>query len=286
MEQNGNKPELFEDIVRAAILLLECLVIKAMQKVMYIAEKVIGKAADIIKEAPEEKGNPVHAKDEPVVHPERKKIPLPVNQQRKAKADARNETEQLQPKNTKAVKKSMIGQIKPEQKPVPAEAKRLETERPPQPQLSVLASKYPRLKEIDSKLKEQNKAIFEREKKRDKLKKELSECTGIFKGGRRKELQQEIDSIDNQIANMKKRLSSIVKEYNFDSVQAFNKELNAAKSENLEYQAARAEYDKIYGEKANDIMSIKERLRQKQHEVKERESRREHQARQKDKGAR
>ena len=74
---------MFEDIVRAAILLLECLVIKAMQKVMYIAEKVIGKAADIIKEAPEEKGNPVHAKDEPVVHPERKKIPLPVNQQRK-----------------------------------------------------------------------------------------------------------------------------------------------------------------------------------------------------------
>ena len=33
-------------------------------------------------------------------------------------------------------------------------------------------------------------------------------------------------------------------------------------------------------------MSIKERLRQKQHEVKERESRREHQARQKDKGVR
>ena len=61
------------------------------------------------------------------------------------------------------------------------------------------------------------------------LKKELSECAGIFKGGRRKELQQEIDSLDFQISNMKKRLSSIVKEYNFDSVQAFYKELNAAK---------------------------------------------------------
>ena len=35
------------------------------------------------------------------------------------------------------------------------------------------------MKEIDNRLKEQNKAIFEREKKRDKLKKELSECTGI-----------------------------------------------------------------------------------------------------------
>ena len=92
------------------------------------------------------------------------------------------------------------------------------TERPPQPKPSVLAGKYPRLKEIDSRLKDQNEAIFEREKKRDKLKKELSGCTGIFKGGRRKELQQEIDGIDIQISNMKKRLSSIVKEYKFDSV--------------------------------------------------------------------
>lgn len=92
------------------------------------------------------------------------------------------------------------------------------TERPPQPKPSVLAGKYPRLKEIDSRLKDQNEAIFEREKKRDKLKKELSGCTGIFKGGRRKELQQEIDGIEIQISNMKKRLSSIVKEYKFDSV--------------------------------------------------------------------
>jgi len=102
-------------------------------------------------------------------------------------------------------------------------------ERPPYPKPSVLASKYPRLKEIEDRLKEQNKAIFGREKEQDMLKKELSECTGIFKGGRRKELQQEIDSLDNQISNMKKRLSSILKEYHYDSVQAFYKELNAAK---------------------------------------------------------
>ena len=286
VEQNGNKPELFGDIVRAAVALLEKLIAKVMRKIMDIAEKVIGKADDIIKEAPEETENPVHAKDEPVVQPERKKIPLPVNQQRKAQADARNETEQLQPKNTKAVKKSVIEQIKPEQKPVPAEAKRLETERPPQPQPSVLASKYPRLKEIDSKLKDQNKAIFEREKKRDKLKKELSECTGIFKGGRRKELQQEIDSIDIQIVNMKKRLSSIVKEYKFDSVQAFYKEFDAAKKENLEYQAARTEWEKIYGEKAADTMSVRDRLRQKQQMIIEREATRAHQAWKKDRGAR
>ena len=176
VEQNGSKPELFGDIVRAAIALLERLIAKVMQKVMDFAGKVVGKAVDVEKKTLEETERHIHVKDKPSVQPER----------------------------------------------------------PPRPTPSVLAGKYPRLKEIDSRLKDQNEVIFQREKKRDKLKKELSECTGIFKGSRRKELQQEIDSIDNQIANMKKRLSSIVREYKFDSVQAFYKELNAAKRENLE----------------------------------------------------
>lgn len=173
IEQNGSRPELFGDIVKAAIALLEKLIAKVMQKVMDFVAKGIGKVADAIKEMSEETEDNIHANDKAVVQPE--------------------------------------------------------TERPPQP--SVFASKYPRLKEIEGRLKEQNKAIYEREKKRDKLKKELSECTGIFKGGRRNELQQEINGIDNQISNMKKRLSSIVREYHFDSVQAFYKELDAAKKE-------------------------------------------------------
>ena len=214
VEQNGSKPELFGDIVRAAIALLEKLIAKVMRKVMDFVEKVIGKATDIIKETPKE------------------------------------------------------------------------AKTPPQLKLSVLASKYPRLKEIDNRLKDQNKAIFEREKKWDKLKKELSECTGIFKGGKRKELQQEIDSINNQISNMKKRLSSIVQENKFDSVQAFYKEFNAAKKEYLEYQAARAEYEKNYGGKATDSMSVRDRLRQKEQIVREREAGRVHQVRQKNRGAR
>ena len=85
---------------------------------------------------------------------------------------------------------------------------------------------------------------------------------------------------------MKKRLSAIVREYKFDSVQAFYKELNAAKYKNLEYQAACAEHGKIYGEKAVDTMSVRDRLRQKAQMIKEREAGRVHQVRQKDKGVR
>ena len=283
VEQNGKKPELFGDIVKATIALLEKLIVKVMQKVMDFVAKGIGKAADVIKEMPEETENNIHANDKAIVQPE-KKIPFPVNPQRKM--DTQNKAGLPQQKTTATVKKSIIEQMKAEQKSVPFETKQSETEKTPRTKPSILASKYPRLKEIKGRLKEQNKTIYGREKKRDKLKKELSECTGIFKGGRRKELQQEIDSIDIQISNMKKRLSSIVREYKFDSVQAFYKELNASKEENLEYQAARMEYEKIYGEKAADTMSVRDGLKQKEQIVKEREAGRDYQARQKDKGAR
>lgn len=283
VEQNGNKPELFGDIVRAAILLLERLIAKVMQKVMDCVEKVIGKAADAEKEMPEETEIRFYEKDE-AIHRQEKKIPFPFNYYRKEVTQ--NKTEQPQQKNAATVKKSVIEQINTEQKNVLAETKQSETERPPQPKPSILAEKYPRLKEIDDRLKEQNKAIFEREKKRDMLKKELSKCTGIFKGGRRKELQQEIDSMDNQISNMKKRLSSIVREYKFDSVQAFYKEFEAVKGEYLDYKETRAEWNKTYGDKVAVSTSIKERLRQKEQIVKERETNRVHQAKQRDKGAR
>ena len=284
VEQNGQKPELFGDIVRAAIALLERLIAKVLQKVMDMAEKVIGKAADVIKEAPKETENRVRVEDVPTVQSEKKKMPFPVNPQQETAMQ--NKTEMPQQKTIAAVKKSIVGQIKAEQKSVSAETRQLETERLPQPKHSVLASKYPRLKEIDSRLKDQNKAIFEREKKRDMLKKELSECTGIFKGGRRNELQQEIDSMDNRISNMKKRLSSIVRECKFDSVQAFYKEFNAAKKESMDYEAACAEYEKIYGEKVVDTRSVRNKLKQKEQVVKEREAGRVHQTKQKNQGAR
>ena len=50
VEQNGKKPRLFGKIVRAAILLLELLIAKAMKKVLDIAEKVIGIDVDAAKE--------------------------------------------------------------------------------------------------------------------------------------------------------------------------------------------------------------------------------------------
>ena len=216
--QNGSKPELFRDIVRAAILLLEHLIAKVMQKVMDMAEKVISKADDAVKETSKDMDGQIHVKVDSAVRRE-KKIQFPLYTERKS--DAQNKTGQLQQENTGEIKKFVIEQIKAEQKTVPAETKQSETERLPQLKPSILAEKYPRLKEIDHKLKDQNNAIFEREKKRDKLKKELSECTSIFKGGRRKELQQEIDNIDVQISNMKSGFPQLCKNINLTLCRHF-----------------------------------------------------------------
>lgn len=79
VEQNGNKPELFGDIVKAAIALLEKLIAKVMQKVMDFVAKAIDQAADVIKEAPKETESLVRAEDVPTVQPEKEKMPFPVN---------------------------------------------------------------------------------------------------------------------------------------------------------------------------------------------------------------
>ncbi len=87
--------------------------------------------------------------------------------------------------------------------------------------------------------------------------------------------------LDFQIDNMKKRLSSIVKEHHFDSVQAFYKELNVTKKENQDYESAWVEYEKTYGEEAVNTRSVRERIQQKEQIVKDKELGRENPAKQK-----
>ena len=134
--QNGSKPELFRDIVRAAILLLEHLIAKVMQKVMDMAEKVISKADDAVKETSKDMDGQIHVKVDSAVRWE-KKIQFPLYTERKS--DAQNKTGQLRQENTGEIKKFVIEQIKAEQKTVPAETKQSETERLPQLKPSILA---------------------------------------------------------------------------------------------------------------------------------------------------
>lgn len=155
---------------------------------------------------------------------------------------------------------------------------------PKQPKKSRLASKYPRLSQTYEKLNQQNYAIQQREKQLEGVKTELTNTKGIFKGKQRKELQGEIEQLESQIDNMKQYLSSIVKREGFETVKAFLRAYQSAKSEYSDYQSALSEWEKRTGKQA-EPESIKAKLEAYQKRNKEEQKNEQH-TKKKDRGAR
>ena len=113
---------------------------------------------------------------------------------------------------------------------------------PKQPEMTRMASKYPRFYKIYNELEQQNNAIYKKEKQRSAKKKELSEIKGWFKGRKKKELQEEIDDLTSQIRNMKDYLPKSVQKVGYRNVQEFLKDFQTAKSEYRQYQKAIAQW--------------------------------------------
>lgn len=116
-----------------------------------------------------------------------------------------------------------------------------------QPEMTRLASKYPRFYKIYNELEQQNNAIYKKEKQRSAKKKELSEIKGWFKGRKKKELQEEIDDLTSQIRNMKDYLPKSVQKVGYRNVQEFLKDFQTAKSEYRQYQKAIAQWKQETG---------------------------------------
>lgn len=143
-----------------------------------------------------------------------------------------------------------------------------------QSEKTVLAEKYSSLLEINRKLNQQNYAIYEKEQQLEKLQKELANTKGLFKGKQRKELQGKIQTLEKQIANMKSRLSKIVQEYGYKTVQEFQKELKIVRLKYQAYQTALSQKEdrpKTGIKPPEQRQSVRERLREKQEKIKERE---------------
>ncbi len=56
--------------------------------------------------------------------------------------------------------------------------------------------------EIRDKLQKQNQAIRRVENEKNEVYMELSECKGIFKGDKRKQLQEKYDALSERVKNM------------------------------------------------------------------------------------
>lgn len=138
---------------------------------------------------------------------------------------------------------------------------------PPRPRMSELAHDYEmRLEEIMEKLKRQNRAIHTQEVKKDLIDEDLKNCTGLFQGKKRKELQAQSNKYAETIKIMKQGLSHIVQDYKCPTVDAFLQVYKQGKSEYESYVKANKEWNSKYGEN-----SIHRKLAEKQAEVQKRE---------------
>ncbi len=141
------------------------------------------------------------------------------------------------------------------------------------PVKSELASKYPRLTQLFKKLEKHNEIIYDREQELASLEKRLVDIRGIFKGKQRKELQEQIEQLKLQVNNLKQYLTSMVQDYGYKNVKEFMMEYRLAKEEYDTYKLEVAKWEQKIGIKVKEN-TFKEKLQQKQQEVKKRESNR------------
>lgn len=106
------------------------------------------------------------------------------------------------------------------------------------PKMSEPASRYARMEAVNQELISQNTAIFEKEGSIDRQECKLSEITGFFKGKHRKELREQIDKSEKQLANMKRRLPEIAAEHGYKNVKEFMAEYQICKSGYGSYRKA------------------------------------------------
>ena len=137
---------------------------------------------------------------------------------------------------------------------------------PKQPEMTRLASKYPKFFKVKKELDEQNTAIQQKQKQLSAKKKELSEVKGWFKGRKKKELQGEIDALTSQIRNMKDYLPRIVQKIGYRSVQKFLKDIKVSQIKYSEYRNAIEKWKKKTG-KEPVAHSIRAKLAEKKQEI-------------------
>ena len=157
---------------------------------------------------------------------------------------------------------------------------------PKQPEMTRLASKYPKFFKVKKELDEQNTAIQQKQKQLSAKKKELSEVKGWFKGRKKKALQEEIDELTSQIRNMKDYLPRIVQKIGYRSVQEFLKDFKVSQTEYSEYRTAIEKWKKETG-KEPVAHSIRAKLAEKKQEIQNEQKNKQHTRKQnKDRGAR
>ena len=124
---------------------------------------------------------------------------------------------------------------------------------PKKPEKPLLLSKYSAIMELDTELKRRNDEIFRVERERGNLEIELSECSGVFKQKRKKELQEQIAILDRKTEKMKAELSRVIQGAGYTNAAEFYTELFMVREEKQRYEEAYKEWQQKCVEVENSI---------------------------------
>lgn len=108
--------------------------------------------------------------------------------------------------------------------------------------MALLLLKYSMIMESDTELKRRNDELFKVERERGNLEIEASECTGVFKQKRRKELQEQIAILDKKAEKMKTELSKVLQNAGYTNAAEFYTELFMVREEKQKYEVACKEW--------------------------------------------
>ena len=146
---------------------------------------------------------------------------------------------------------------------------------PPKPKPGIDMAVFKEMKELLHRLRKCASEIKQiQDVELPKLKKELSETTGIFKGKERKAIEVKIETAEQKISDLKDRISCMVQEQGYPDGQAFMAAYNKAESIVRQYEWELAEWkQQVEGKPAEEKkpperQSVLEKLHRIQDEAK------------------
>lgn len=140
---------------------------------------------------------------------------------------------------------------------------------PPKPTLDIDMSEFRTMQNLMIQVQDEARAIRSLQEKVPKLKEQLSEAKGIFKGRERKALTEQIQQTEKEISERLDKLPDILREDGYPDVQAFMATYREAEAVVEQYNRDLAEWERQVKQRSRppkppEKESVRNRLRQLQ----------------------
>ena len=140
---------------------------------------------------------------------------------------------------------------------------------PPKPTLSINMTEFRTMRNLMIRVQDEARAVRSLQEEVPKLKEQLSEVKGIFKGKERKALTERIQQTEKEISERLDKLPDILREDGYPDVQAFMATYREAEAVVEQYNRDLAEWERQVKQKSRpprppERESVRNRLRQLQ----------------------